>query len=254
MAIAITREVSESLQDCQLTYLPRSSINLSRAREEHHQYENCLVRLGCEIHRLPEEPDLPDAVFIEDTALVIGELAVITRPGASSRRAETPSVAKKLENYRDLRYINPPGTLEGGDLLLIGRVLYAGISNRSNLAGIEQLQSYLSPHGYSIRPIKIRDCLHLKSAVSQVAERVLLINPNWVEASAFGDFELVEVDPSEPFGANALLINHHVLYPLGYQKTLHRLEKRGIEVEGVDITELAKAEGGVTCCSLIFRR
>ena len=252
MVIAITKEVSESFQDCQLAYLPRSIINLSRAREQHRQYENCLVRLGCEIQRLPEEPDLPDAVFIEDTALVVDELAVITRPGAPSRRAETLSVAKKLEIYRELRYIKSPGTLEGGDLLLIGKVLYAGLSRRSNLVGIEQLRSYLFPHGYSIRVVEVSDCLHLKSAVSQVAERVLLINLNWVEASDFGDFEFIEVDPSEPFGANALLVNHHVLYPLSYQKTLHRLEKRGIEVEGVDVTELAKAEGGVTCCSLIF--
>ncbi len=253
MLIAITREVSESIQDCQLAHLPRATINLRRAQEQHRQYENYLAELGCEIQRLPGEPELPDAVFVEDAALVVDELGVITRPGASSRRAETLSVAKALDNYRELCYINPPGTLDGGDLLLVGKVLYAGLSSRSNVAGIEQLQSYLTPHGYSIETVKISDCIHLKSAVSQVAEEVLLINRCWVDPGAFEHLELIEVDPSEPFGANALLVNHRVLYPLAYQKTLNRLEKHGLEVETVDVSELAKAEGGVTCCSLIFR-
>lgn len=253
MLIALTREVSESIQDCQLTHLPRESINLTRAQEQHRQYEKCLTELGCELQRLPSEPELPDAVFVEDTAIVLDQIGIITRPGASSRQAETLSVAKILETYRDLRYIKPPGTLDGGDILLIGKVIYAGRSSRSNLEGIEQLRSYISPYGYTIEILPIENSLHLKSAVTRVAENTLLINPDWIDASAFEHFELIEIDREEPFGANALLVNNCVLYPQAYHKTLKRLEGYSLEVVLVDVSELAKAEGGVTCCSLIFQ-
>jgi dimethylargininase len=249
---AITRKISPSIQHCQLTHLTRKSIDVEAARLQHRQYQRCLADLGCTVHCLPVEPDLPDSVFVEDTAVVLDELAVITRPGPESRRPETVSVAKALESYRERRYIESPGIIEGGDVMQIGKKLFVGLSGRSNTAGIKQLRAHVLPFGYTLDAVELRGCLHLKSAVCPVARNTLLINRTWVDTSAFEDMELINVDPSEPFGANALWVDQAVIYPLAYPATRKRMEDRGIVVATVDASELAKAEGGVTCCSLIF--
>jgi len=251
MLIAITRPVSPSIERCQLTHLAREAIDLSIARAQHRAYEDRLAELGCRVLRLPVEPDLPDSVFVEDTAIVLDELAVITRLGAASRRPETDAIARVLAACRELFHIEPPGTVDGGDILRVGRTLFAGLSSRSNETGIEQLRTHVSPFGYTLKPVEVRGCLHLKSAVTQVAQGTLLINREWVDGAAFGDAELIDVDPSEPFGANALLVADAVVYPRAHARTRKRLEGRDIAVEAVGMSELAKAEGGVTCCSLI---
>ena len=250
--IAITREVSPRIAACELTHLVREPIDFQRARTQHRQYETLLEELGCKLVRLPAERDLPDSVFVEDAAVVLDELAVITRPGAESRRSETVSVAAALKPYRKLFHIQPPGTLDGGDVLRIGKALYVGLSKRSNREGVKQLQDILLPFGYAVHGVKLRDCLHLKSAVTQVAEDTLLINPAWTDTAVFQDFRLIDVAPSEPFAANALRIGDTVVYPEAFPETRQRLEKQGIRVRAVDASELAKAEGGVTCCSLVF--
>ncbi|MGH9649962.1 MAG: dimethylarginine dimethylaminohydrolase family protein, partial [Terriglobales bacterium] len=216
-------------------------------------YERTLAALGCEVRSLPAEPELPDSVFVEDVAVVFDELAILARLGAESRRAEVASVAKALEPYRKPAYIEAPGTLDGGDVLTVGRRVFVGLSRRTNRSGIEQLGKLLAPHGYSVESVPVERCLHLKSAVTQVAEGWLLINPAWVERQAFREFALVEVDPSEPFAANALLVNGAVVYPAAYARTRRRLEEKAIRVVPVEVSELAKAEGGVTCCSLILK-
>ena len=253
MLIAITREVSVRITECELAHLAREPINLERARAQHRQYEDLLVELGCEIRKLPAEPELPDSVFVEDIAIVLGELTVITRPGAESRRAETATVATVLKQYRKLFYIKPPGTLDGGDVLQIGKTLYAGLSQRSNQQGIEQLRKILSAFGYTVTAVTVHDCLHLKSAVTQVADDTLLINRQWVDAAAFGQMRFIDVAPTEPFAANAVRIGTALIYPEAFPMTRERLEAQGIKVRTVDASELAKAEGGVTCCSLIFK-
>jgi dimethylargininase len=253
LRIAITRAVSPSIERCQLTHLAREAIDLSTAQAQHRAYEDRLVELGCQILRLPVEPDLPDSVFVEDTAIVLNEVAVITRPGAASRRPETASVAHALAAYRELFHIEPPGTIDGGDILRVGRTLFAGLSSRSNEAGLEQLRTHASRFGYTLKPVEVRGCLHLKSAVTQVAEDTLLIHRDWVDGTAFDDMEMIDVDPSEPFGANALLVGDAVIYPRAYSRTRERLERRDITVKAVRMSELAKAEGGVTCCSLIVQ-
>jgi len=247
--VAITREVSPSIAKCELTHLVREAIDVRNARLQHRQYERCLADLGCRIHRLPVEASLPDSVFVEDTAVVVNELAVIMRPGAESRRAEAASVAEALAGYRQLYHIESPGTIDGGDVLRVGKVLYVGLSSRSNLAGIEQLRSYVSAYGYEVEMV---GCLHLKSAMTQVRRGTLLVNRASVDVSAFEGMELVDVSLSESMGANALLIGQTVVYPKAYPETRRRLEERGMEVAVVDVSEMAKAEGGVTCCSLIF--
>lgn len=249
--IAITREVSPRIAECELTHLAREPIDFQRARTQHRQYETLLEELGCRLVRLPAEADLPDSVFVEDTAVVLDELAVITRPGAESRRSETASVVAALKPYRKLFYIKPPATLDGGDVLRIGKALYVGLSKRSNREGVKQLQDILLPFGYVVNGVKLRDCLHLKSAVTQVAESTLLINGAWVDTSTFRDFGLIEIVAPEPFAANALRIGDTVVYPAAFPETRQRLEKQGIRVRTVHASELAKAEGGVTCCSLI---
>ena len=252
MLKAITREVSPSIQHCQLTHLTRKAIDVEAARLQHRQYQRCLASLGCDVHCLPVEPDLPDAVFVEDTAVVLDELAVITRPGPESRRPETASVARALEPHRELRYIESPGTIDGGDVMQIGRKLFVGLSGRSNASGIEQLRRHVLPLGYTVEGVELKDCLHLKTAVCPVARNTLLINRAWIDTGAFAAMALIDVDPSEPFGANALWVGQAVIYPLAYPATQKRMQDRGIIVETVDASELAKAEGGVTCCSLIF--
>ena len=249
--VAITREVSPSIERCELVHLARQPIDVGVARSQHAQYERCLADLGCRVHSLPAEPDMPDSVFVEDTAIVLDELAIIARPGAESRRPEAASVAHALGAYRRLSRIEAPGTLEGGDVLRIGRVLYVGLSARSNRDGIAQLRSLVGPFGYGVRAVPIRDCLHLKSAVTQVAAGTLLVNRAWVDVAAFAGMELIDVAPEEPMGANALLIADAVLYPQAHQRTRKRLEGRGLRVRTVDVSEMAKAEGAVTCCSLI---
>ena len=252
MLIAMTRAVSPRIAECELTHLAREPINPGRARKQHRRYEELLAELGCELHHLPPEPELPDSVFVEDTAVVLDELAVISRPGAESRRAETASVAEALKPYRKLSHIQAPGTLDGGDVLRIGKTLYVGLSNRSNLEGIEQLQRIVIAFGYSVNAVRLRDCLHLKSAVTQVAKDTLLINRQWVNSAVFGSMRLINVDESEPFAANAVRIGDTLIYAEAFPETLGRLKKQGLRIRTVDASELAKAEGGVTCCSLIF--
>jgi dimethylargininase len=195
---------------------------------------------------------MPDTVFIEDTAVVVAELAVITRPGAASRRAETAAVAPALAAFRSVASIEAPGTLDGGDVLRIGRTLYVGVSARSNRDGIAQLGRLLSPWEYPVVPVVTRDCLHLKTAATDAGHGILLMNPAWVDREVFGAVEIIEVDPGESFAANVLRVGATTICAATYPRTLRRLEDAGVEVRTVDMSEFAKAEGGVTCCSVIF--
>jgi dimethylargininase len=252
MKIALTREVSPSIVRCELTHLDREAVNLARARAQHERYCDTLAELGCEVRRLPAEPDLPDAVFVEDAVVVLDDVAVLTRPGAVSRRAEVPTLAEALRPYRRLAGIEPPGTLDGGDVLRVGKTLYVGQSRRTGARAIEQLREIVSPHGYSVLPVVVDGCLHLKSAVTQVADDFLLLNALWVDPDTFPGMRRVEVDPAEPFGANALRVENAVVHAAAFPRTRRRLEACGIRVIALDASELAKAEGGLTCCSVIF--
>jgi len=250
--IALTREISSAMARCELTHLQRAAIDVALAREQHRAYEQALRDLGWRIESLPEEPELPDSVFVEDTAIVLDEVAVITRPGALSRRAETASIAAVLGKYRDLVCIESPGTLDGGDVLHVRRSLYVGTSSRSNATGIGQLGALLRPFGYRVLPVPVQGCLHLKSAVTQVAAGELLINSRYVERRHFPEMRFIEVDESEPSGANALMIGADVIYPRSYPRTAEILRQRGIRVSTVEMSETEKAEGAVTCCSLLL--
>jgi len=250
--IAVTRKISSAMMRCELTHLQRTAIDIALAREQHHAYEQALRGLGCQVESLPEEPGLADSVFVEDTAIVLDEVAVITRPGAPSRREETASIAGVLEKYRDLVRIESPGTLDGGDVLRVGRSVYVGVSSRSNASGVEQLGALLLPFGYRVLPVAVHGCLHLKTAVTQVADGQLLINSRYVEREQFPGMRFIEVDESEPFAANALLLGSDVIHPRSHPRTAEALQRQGIRVHTVEMSETEKAEGGVTCCSLLL--
>jgi len=252
MPTAIVRAPSASLADCALSFVARAPIDIERAHAQHADYEDALRELGCELIRLPAEDTLPDAVFVEDLALVFEELAIMTRPGAPSRRLESATVEVILRRHRQIEHIKAPGTLDGGDVLRIGRTLFVGESARSNAPAIEQLAHRLLSRAYSVRSIPTRDCLHLKSAVTEVANGVVLINPDWVDQAAFADQVQILVDPDEPHAANALRIGNRVIYPQNFPRTATRLRAAGIDIRLVDVSELQKAEGAVTCCSLIL--
>ena len=253
MDIAVTRQVSRSIVNCELTFLSREPVDVARAQRQHAQYEATLKSLGLAVLSLPEEPDLPDSVFVEDTALVLDECAVIARPGAASRLPEVESIRDVLAPFRQLLHIRAPGTLDGGDILRIGSRLYIGLSQRSNNAAVIQMRDLLAPHRFEVNAVPVHGCLHLKSAVTEISPNVLLVNPAWVNTEAFGGVTIIEIDPSEAHAANALRCGDLVVCSAAFPRTRARLEQAGMRTIAVEADELAKAEGGLTCCSLIFR-
>ena len=249
--LAFTRPVPASLPDCELTHVSRVPIDLSRARAQHAAYEQTLVSLGCELRRLPAADDLPDSVFVEDTAVVLDEIVVITRPGASSRRGETDAVATALGAIRPLRSIEPPATLDGGDVLRLGRTLHVGVGGRTNEAGASQLAALVQPFGYSVQPVSVNGCLHLKSAVTEAAPGIVLVNPAWIDPTIFASDRTIAVHPEEPFAANVLRVGGAALAAQAHPRTNARLREAGVALRTTDISELAKAEAALTCCSLL---
>lgn len=250
--IALLREVSPSLAACELSFLTRAPIDVERARAQHAHYAAELTALGCSIEWLAPLAENADAVFVEDTAVVLPEVAVITRPGVASRRSEVESVAASLAGHRPLKRIVAPGSLEGGDVVRIGRTLYVGASGRSNAAGIEQLRAALAPLGYRVASVAMRDCLHLKSAVTFIPPDILLVNPAWVDPQVFDARTVVEVDDGEPFAANTLTVQGVTLVSAAYPRTEERLREAGVTTRALDVSELQKAEAALTCMSLML--
>jgi len=265
MRFALTREISSSFDRCQLTHLPRVPIDLDRARRQHDAYEWLLVELGCTVRRIGSPPDTPDSVFVEDAAVVFPAGAVIARPGAEGRREETPAVEEALARFGVAQHrLTAPATLDGGDVLVVDRRVFIGASTRTNVEGFDRMRRLLEPLGYAVRAVPVERCLHLKSAASAVAPGTVLVNRDWVPADAFAGLTIVDVDPDEPYAANALWLPEGegpaprghgvVICAAAFPKTRARLERHGLRVRTVEVDELAKAEGGVTCCSLTWDR
>lgn len=250
--LAITRPVSASLADCQITFIERIPIDLSLARAQHAAYERALEELGVRLLRLPAADDLPDAVFVEDAALVLDELAVIPIMGALSRRPEVTDVANCLADYRPLHRLAPPATLDGGDVMQVERTIYVGVTARTNRAAIDQLQRIVGPAGYQVVPIVPTGCLHLKSACTYLGRNTVLVNPDWMDVSELKDVDLIPVAPEEEFAANALEVAGKLVYASDFARTQARLEKAGFQVLPLDTAELRKAESAMTCMSIIF--
>jgi|SRR5690242_5262386 len=252
MLTAITRQVSPGLANCELSYIKRKPIDIATARAQHREYERLLEKHGARVISLTAEPDLPDAMFVEDPAMVLDEAAVMLQPGAASRRGEIRSLAKAIGQFRKLEYVKLPGTVEGGDVLTIGRKIYVGRSKRTNAEGMRQLAGIVEPLGYEVRPVGVSGCLHLKSAVTYLGENTLLANREWFRAEGFSGYAWIDVDAAEAHGANALALGETVVLPASFPKTRARVEERGFRVTTIDISELQKAESGLTCSCLLF--
>jgi dimethylargininase len=252
MLTAITRAVSPAIVNCELSFIDRKPIDLAIAQEQHHAYEKLLGKLGARVISLPAEPDLPDSMFVEDPAIVLDELGVILPLGTETRRREAPSLAQTLAKFRKLEYVSLPGTLEGGDVLRIGRKLFVGLTRRSNAEGIRQLATILAPHNYEVITVPVTGCLHLKSAVTHLGRNTLLANRAWFDTTPLAGQEWIDVDPAEPHAANALALADTIIFPASFPRTRARIEARGFHVTSIDISELQKAESGLTCSSLLF--
>lgn len=249
---AIVRKPSAALSRCELTYLARAPIDFARAEAQHAAYVAALQRQGIDVLILPPEPDLADAVFVEDTAVVVDECAVVTRPGAGSRRAEVDAVAAALAPFRPLVRMRPPATLDGGDVLRVGRSFFVGRTARTNDEGIRQLCDALVPHGYEVQAVVPDGCLHLKSAVSYAGRETLLVNPQWVDVGLFGRWQCVPVAAEEPYAANVLVTGDVVHVAASAPLTRRKLEALGFTTASLDTSEFEKAEAALTCLSLIF--
>jgi dimethylargininase len=252
MLTALTRAVSRTLASCELTWLPREVIDIDLAISQHIQYERSLAAMGIHVISLPEQPQMPDAVFVEDPLLVFDELAIVARMGSPSRRGESETLSEAISRFRPVRPILEPATLEGGDVMRIGRDVFVGLSSRTNEAGVQQLTRELEPFGYRVRPVEVRGCLHLKSACCSMGDGKILANSAWLDTAPLRNYEIVEVAPDEPGAANILRIGDTVLMPSAFPHTREIIAREGVSLRTVDISELMKAEAAVTCSSVIF--
>jgi dimethylargininase len=247
----LVRPPGSSFPQCALTFLERTPVDLDLARTQHAGLVEALRVRGHDVHSLPALDELPDSCFVEDPAVVLDDVAVIARPALASRRGERESLEQHLAMLRPLVHITAPGTLEGGDVLAVEETLYVGWSERTNHAGLKQLAHLLLEYGYRVKAVEVKGSLHLKTAVTRVADDLLLVNPAWVDLHRVQGMRLLEVDPSEPFAACALMLDGVVYYPENFPRTLERLEQTGLEVVTLPLSEFQKAEGGPTCLALI---
>lgn len=251
--LALTHLPSPKIAECLLTFVERSPINYERALQQHEGYCDALRACGAEVIVLDVNAQHADGVFIEDTAVVLDEVALITRPGTAERRDETAGIEAELRQYRVLERVGSPATLEGGDVLRIGRTLLVGLSSRTNAAGAAALDAVACRFGYSVRTVPVHGSLHLKTACTALPDRRLLVSPAWLDVDALQAFELVAVPAAEPWGANIACLNGYVLAAAQHAETNALLGRLGFAVRPIELDEFAKAEGGVTCLSLFVR-
>ena len=252
MLSAFTRGVSPSIGDCKLTFMDREQLDVDVATRQHEAYTQCLKNMGVQVMPLEPLSEAPDAVFIQDTAVVVDEVAIVATMGAACRAGEVESVAEALSSHRPLRRLSPPATLEGGDVVRIGRTLYVGVSGRTNLEGIRQLSDILAPYDYEVIPVGVRGCLHLSTGCSYLGRGVMLMNPVWVDAAPFQQFEILEVPETESWAANTIAVDDTVLVVSTFERTCALVKEQGFHVVTTDISEIHKAEGALTCMSLMF--
>lgn len=254
---AIVRRPCPEIAQCALTYIERSPIHFETLKEQHRHYCETLKKLGLSVKVLPEDSSHPDSVFVEDPAVIFDEMAFLNRLGVPSRQGETLSLREHLSPYRSTHQITPPGTLEGGDVLQVDRKVFVGISKRTNLEAIEQIQIQLKSYDYEVIPLELKECLHLKTACTYIGQQTFILNPQWVRkdffCSAFPQYKALTVHPSEPFAANTIKVGHTLITSASAPQTNQSLIAKGFSIQTLDISEVEKAEGGLTCLSLIFK-
>ncbi len=249
--VAITRRPGEDLARGELTHLPRTPIDTDRAEDQHRAYRAAIAGLGLEMIDLPALAGHPDAVFVEDGLIALPEVFILCRPGADSRAGEVASLSAATPGDRPVRRLEHPARLDGGDVLRIGRTLYVGRSGRTNEAAARQLAEILAPFDYGVEAVTLTGALHLKTAVTAPDEETLLYNPAWVDPAAFGAMRRIEVAPGEPFAANVLPVCGGLFVQAAHPATGARLASAGFQIQPIDTSELAKAEAGLTCMSVI---
>jgi dimethylargininase len=250
--VAITRSPGPELAQCELTHLARKPIDIVCTLSQHRAYQDALRAAGIQVVELPSDPALPDGVFVEDTAVVLDELAIIASPSPISRRGESPTVEAALRPFRRIVRLPAEAYLEGGDVVRVGRALYVGLSARTGEAGLRALEEKVRPHGYTVVPVRIGGCLHLKSACCALDGDTLLVNREWLDVGAISRLRLVDVPIEEPWGANVLSLPGATFVSAAYPRTANMLRALGHPVLALDVSELHKAEAGLTCMSLVF--
>lgn len=235
-----------------MLHVPRQEFNIETATRQHAAYIAALAAAGVIVTVLPEEPELPDSTFVEDAVIMLDEAAVICRLATASRAPEAERIEHEIARFRPIYRIVGPGTIEGGDVLRIGKTIYVGISGRTNKEGIRQLDKIVRRYGYQVVEVSVTGCLHLKTGVTSPAEDVLIANADWIDLSPFGCFEILRVPVTEPWGANTLAINGEVLVAESSPLTADLLEAKGLRVKRLGISEFQKAEAGLTCLSVLY--
>ena len=223
-----------------------------RMRQQHEAYVQTLESLGLEVAVLEPLPDYPDAHFVEDVAVVTPDVTIITNPGAPSRKGEAVSIEPVLAKHRNITRIEFPGTVDGGDVLMIGTRVFIGLSERTNREGAQQLGRILEQHGMTWTAVAVGEGLHLKSSVNRVGENAVVVTEAFAGHQMFRDYEQIILDDDEAYAANTLLINDCLLIPSGFPKTRERLGATGLRIMELDMSEAQKMDGGLTCLSLRF--
>jgi dimethylargininase len=250
--IALTHKPSPNMQACERTFVPEVRIDVDLAAQQHQAYCAALAECGAVVRVLDVNSAMSDCAFLEDTAVVLDEVAILCSMGAASRQQEPVGIEKVLREFRPIERIELPAALEGGDVLRIGRRLLVGQSSRTNAAGIATLQQIAGRFGYLVTPISVRGSLHLKTACTALPDGRLLINPAWIDERALTDFDLIPIPQAEPWGANICLIGQAVILPAAHVQTAELISRLGFAAKPVEISEFSKAEGGVTCLSLLL--
>lgn len=230
--------------------------NYERAVQQHEAYCAALEKCGLTLTKLEPDTNHPDASFVEDTAILTAKCAVLTRPGAPSRRGEVTNMRRVIaEFYPALSAIEPPGTVDGGDICEAGQCFFVGLSERTNEAGAEQLAALLAPFGYASSFVDIRGIeglLHLKSGLAYLGDNHLVVTPALLDCAAFANYELVPVDLPEEYAANCVKVNDHVLLAAGYSAFAGKLQELGYQTIALEMSEFRKMDGGLSCLSLRF--
>lgn len=251
--IAITHVPSPNLEGGERTYVGHEAIDARLALRQHEQYRDALRACGCEVLTLDVNSEHPDCVFVEDTAIVLDEVAVMMSMGALSRRPEPAGIEPTLRQFREIVRVSLPGTIDGGDVVRSGRAIYVGASPRTNAAGINSLRDVVRPYGYTVTAIPVLECLHLKTACSALPDGRFLVNADWIDASPLPKGSTLQVPANEPWSGDVLVIDSMIISSDAFPETAQLLGEQGFGVVPVSVSEFAKAEGGVTCLSLVFR-
>lgn len=249
---AITHLPSRNIQDGARTFVGDEPIDFPLVLRQHAAYEDRLRACGAHVVTLNVNAGLPDSVFIEDTAVVLDEIAVMMSMGAASRRGEPAGVAPALSPYRPITWIPQAARIDGGDVVRSGRFLYVGESTRTTAQGIEHLRRLTKSHGYQVIAVPLRACLHLKTACSALPDGRFLVNAEWVDGGTLQPLSLLHVPSTEPWAADVLVVRDHILVSDAFPATIELLSTEGFDVTPTSVSEFAKAEGGVTCLSLVF--